>query len=345
MKFQLLVISIFLILAQSNAQYKNLVLEGGGTRGIAYAGAIKVLEDRKIVQQLDNVAGTSAGSIAAMMIAVGYNAAEIDSVMRSLKMQKFNDGRGGLVGKVKRFSKEFGVFKGNKLDEWLSSLIAYKTNNANLSFAQLHELKLMDKKYKDLYCTGTNISQQRIDIFSVQHTPNMLVKTAVHISCCIPLYFEPVVIDSSYKLIENPEKGVKYNYYVDGGMMSNYPINMFDTCINGTNPLVCGEVKFNSQTLGLKLERKKQIDNYSENNTNVAGFEIKNYKDYTFALTNLMMETLNRRYPNLENEKGRTIYINQGSITAKIKNISEIEKNQMFINGQEAVMLFFESKK
>jgi len=280
-----------------------------------------------------------------MMLAVGYNAAEIDSVMRSLKMEKFNDGRGGLVGKVKRFSKEFGVFKGNKLDEWLSSLIAYKTNNANLSFAQLHELKLKNRKYKDLYCTGTNVSQQRIDIFSVEHTPNMLVKTAVHISCCIPLYFEPVVIDSAYNLVQNPEKGVRYNYYVDGGMISNYPINMFDTCVNGTNPLVCGEVKFNSQTLGLKLERKKQIDNYSENKTNVADFDIKNYKDYTFALTNLMMETLNRRYPNLENEKGRTIYINQGNMTVKLKNISEAEKNQMFKNGVEAVTLFFENKK
>jgi NTE family protein len=73
MKF-LLLLFIFPIttLAQQNYSYKNLVLEGGGVRGLAYAGAFSVLEKKGILQQIENVAGSSAGSIAGMLVCVGY---------------------------------------------------------------------------------------------------------------------------------------------------------------------------------------------------------------------------------------------------------------------------------
>lgn len=340
-------ILFFMLFIQTAAfsQYKNLVFEGGGTRGIAYAGAIKVLEEKNVIAQVQQVAGTSAGSIAALLIALNYSAGEIDSIMRNVNINKFNDGKGGIFGKVKRMSKDFGVYKGDKLEDWLATLVIGKTQNENLTFLQLHQLTQNNKNFKDLFCTGTNVSQQRLDVFSYQHTPNMPVKTAVHISCSIPFYFEPVIVDSNYHLILEPQKGKNYTYYVDGGMISNYPINMFDTClVADENPLTCSQVKFNAQTLGLKLERAEQIKNFKNNNTAIAAFNIDNFKKYSFALSNLMMETLNRRYPNLENEQGRTIYINQGNMKVKIKQLSNEEMNSMFNNGAEAVKNFFEIK-
>ena len=80
--------------AQNKYEYKNLVLEGGGIRGLAYAGVFSVLEEKGILQTIEKVAGTSAGSIAGMMVSIGYNATEIDSVMMELPLQKFNDGKG-----------------------------------------------------------------------------------------------------------------------------------------------------------------------------------------------------------------------------------------------------------
>ena len=45
------------------SQFRNLVFEGGGVKGIAYAGAIGVLEERDILAGIQRVAGTSAGAI------------------------------------------------------------------------------------------------------------------------------------------------------------------------------------------------------------------------------------------------------------------------------------------
>ena len=48
--------------AQKKYDYKNLVLEGGGVRGLAYAGVFSVLEEKGILQQIEKVGGSSAGS-------------------------------------------------------------------------------------------------------------------------------------------------------------------------------------------------------------------------------------------------------------------------------------------
>ncbi|MCY7291843.1 MAG: patatin-like phospholipase family protein [Ferruginibacter sp.] len=107
-------------------KYKNLALEGGGLRGIAYAGAFKVLEENGTMQGIENVAGSSAGAIAGMMISIGYKAVEIDSMMMSLKFQKFNDGKGGLIGKYKRIKKRFGIYKGDRYELWLREMLLKK---------------------------------------------------------------------------------------------------------------------------------------------------------------------------------------------------------------------------
>jgi len=53
------------------AQFKNLVFEGGGVKGIAYAGATKVLDEKNMLNSLVRVAGTSAGAITAALLSVG----------------------------------------------------------------------------------------------------------------------------------------------------------------------------------------------------------------------------------------------------------------------------------
>lgn len=56
----------------------NLVLKGGGPKGIAYIGALKALRERHLDRDLRNVAGTSAGAITAAMIAFGYSPEEME---------------------------------------------------------------------------------------------------------------------------------------------------------------------------------------------------------------------------------------------------------------------------
>ncbi len=334
-----------LCFAQNKYPYKNLVLEGGGVRGMAYASVFSVLQEKGILQQIENIGGSSAGSIAGMLVCIGYTASEIDSLMIELPVQKFNDGKGGVVGKYRRFKKDFGIYKGTAFEKWLQQLVAHKTGNPLLTFMQLHQLHVNNGLYKNFSCTGTNISKQQLEIFNYSNTPDMPIALAVRISSSVPLYFEPVALDNKLQKIKKSDTISFANYYVDGGMLCNYPISMFDTCEeNNSNPLLCDKVKFNTQTIGIKLERQQQIDSLENNSIKIPAYNINNLTGYLTAFSNLLMETLSRKYPNLENEKGRTIYVNQGNISARVKKTKQQDKLLLYENGVKAANNFFLQK-
>lgn len=79
----------------------DVVLEGGGVKGIALVGALRELCAAHTVQR---VAGTSAGAIVAALLAAGYTIPELEQEMRSLDFASFQDeygaslrqGRGGI---------------------------------------------------------------------------------------------------------------------------------------------------------------------------------------------------------------------------------------------------------
>ena len=329
--------------SQQAYDYKNLVLEGGGVRGLAYAGVFSELEKNGILQQIEKVAGTSAGAMAGVMISVGYTANEIDSIVRTLPVERFNDGKGGIVGKYRRIRHKYGLYKGEKIELWIQQLIKHKTGDGNLTFAQLHQLHLQNKIFIDLFCTATNLSKQQLDIFSYEHTPDMSIALAVRISGGIPFYFEPVILDNQYKKIEKTDTLTERNYYVDGGMIANYPISIFDSCLNGRNPLQCDKLWFNPQTLGIKLERSAQIDSLKNNSSIIPPFEIRSVKDYIHAFNNMVFETMNRKYPTLENEKKRTIYVSYGNVQSKVRKMKPEEKDLLYNNGVKAATDFLTS--
>ncbi len=331
----LLLLSLHL---SAQPQYKNLVFEGGGIRGVAYAGALHVLEARGILPRIEKVAGTSAGSIIGLMVSLGYTAAEVDSIMTNLKIEQFNDGRGGLIGKYTRVKKFYGIHKGDVFEEWIESLVARKTGLPDCSFAQLDSLRQYNSRYKNFYCIGTNLTRQQAETFSAGTTPLMPLKVAVRISCAIPLFYKPVLLDSTGRVVETPSRNQRYQVYVDGGIMANYPINLFDSCRDGGNPLFCTNVVHNYQTLGLKLDRVEQVEQLATS-TEIPPYTISNLNDYISAFMNLMMETMNRK-PGLENEKNRTIYIGYGNILSKPRKMKPEEKKALYESGQTAVVRF-----
>ena len=67
---------------------QSLVFEGGGVRGTVYAGAVVALEEAGALSHIHSFAGTSAGSSAAAMLAVGYTACEFSN---EVMVQSFAD--------------------------------------------------------------------------------------------------------------------------------------------------------------------------------------------------------------------------------------------------------------
>lgn len=74
----------------------DAVFEGGGVKGIAFAGAIAAAERDAGVKEWVNVAGTSAGAIVAALLVVGYDAAGLQRILSEAKYARFADtGAGG----------------------------------------------------------------------------------------------------------------------------------------------------------------------------------------------------------------------------------------------------------
>lgn len=79
---------------EQNYPIENLVFEGGGIKGLAYGGAVEVLEERDILKDVKRVAGSSAGGITAMLLCLGYNSSEITRIMsEEIDFQQLMDRR------------------------------------------------------------------------------------------------------------------------------------------------------------------------------------------------------------------------------------------------------------
>jgi NTE family protein len=190
--------------------FRNLVFEGGGVKGIAYVGAMEVLKKKGILPQIQRVGGTSAGAINATLFALGFSIEEQNKILNSLDFKKFMDNSFGIIRDVNRLITRFGWNKGDFFQEWIGDQIEDKLGDRDVTFSDLKEAG-----QPDLYVYGTNLSTGFGEVFSVEHTPSARIRDAVRISMSIPLFFTAF-------------RNARDDVYVDGGVLYNYPIKLFD---------------------------------------------------------------------------------------------------------------------
>ncbi len=77
-----------------------LVFEGGGAKGLVYAGAIKIAEKNGLFKDIDKVGGSSAGGIVSFLVGTGHNAAEIEKIMMELDLQETLQDSSPIISKV-----------------------------------------------------------------------------------------------------------------------------------------------------------------------------------------------------------------------------------------------------
>ena len=206
--------------------YRNLVFKGGGVRGIAYMGALEVLDEYRIVENIERVAGTSAGAIAAAMVAMRLPIPETRDLFNSLELSKIpqsitSPGRRifPLLAEqenTRRFITKYGWYSSEYFYKWLMEVIDCQCDgNGRATFAEFQE-----RGFRDLYIVAANLSRQRAEVFSAFHTPNVAVADAVRMSMSIPIFFEALRFDG--------KSFGDGDYYVDGGLFDNFPMHIFD---------------------------------------------------------------------------------------------------------------------
>lgn len=324
---------LLLIGPASKAQpsvYKNLVLEGGGVRGFAYAGAFEVLDSLGVMHNIERVGGTSVGAILATLLAVGYTPKEMMVVAANIPLKEFNDGF--FPGGFTRLKRKFGFFKGEKLTRWIEGLIAAKTGDSNITFIQLHELRNQNN-YKDLYITGTDLTYRCLRVFSYENYPNMRVKDALRISFSIPLYFEPVIINDE-GLVQTGRNSANDHLMVDGGLVSNYPIPIFDSTKYINHDTATNVYQQNQYTLGLLLDKPEQLE-YSLRGT--FPLTIHSLHDYVSAVYQTTIDKPNPDLPSLQ----RTVTISHLNLSGRVRKLSPATIQKLVESGRDGVRRFF----
>ncbi|HUF12673.1 MAG TPA: patatin-like phospholipase family protein [Longimicrobiales bacterium] len=328
-----------------SAQFRNLVFEGGGVKGIAYVGVMRALREQGALDHIVRCGGTSAGAINALMFALGYDDDEQLEAMQAVDFRKFLDNDFGLLRDGWRLLKEFGWNRGEFFSGWIGELIAHKLGRADATFAELTQAT-----GRDLYVIGANLSTRFCEVFSHERHAELPLATAVRASMSLPLLFAAVRL------------GARRDVYVDGGVILNYPVKLFDRLryiapdersyaarateyydANNRNFLAArpesSPYVYNRQTLGLRLDTREQIGLYRYDEP-LTGKAIDSVGDYAKALTRTLLNVQENQHLHSD-DWHRTVYIDTRDIGTTDFDLSEVQKEMLIREGQLGVAEYF----
>lgn len=321
------------------SQFKNLVFEGGGVKGIAYAGALQVLQQQNILSGIKRVAGTSAGAITAALVALGANAKDVEEIVGGTKFLQFMDDSFGYVRDVDRLMDDFGWYKGDAFSVWMQKQIYALCQNSEITFIELARLADQpDSKYKKLFVISTNVTQQMPAIYSAETTPNDTIWEAVRTSMSIPLFFAAI------KRAPGPQ------IFVDGGVTWNYALDIFDDKKYLDNPAGGVPPKmptvydenhiYNKETLGFRVDTADEIK-YEKENWRSPPAQIHNFVDYLKAIVGYMGDMANKLHLH-QNDWHRTIALDAAGCKATDFNLPKDKVNLLLQNGIQGATKYFE---
>lgn len=277
--------------------YDTLVLSGGGIKGFSLLGSVQALIDLGLTKNINIYVGTSAGAMLSYLLAIGYTPIEI---VVSLYTNRWLDKIQHL--NLVEMINGSGAISYTNLNEALEKLTLDKIGR-HLTLGKLKELY-----GKTLICCTYNITICRVEYMGPDNYPDLPCLTALRMSSNIPMIFD------RFKYMDN--------YYIDGGIVNNFPI---------TKGVELGK---NVIGITLNIEENKLKDDPEEG-----------IVSYFLKLLYIPMIQLSKN--NIENTGNKATII---PINGKMRNIIEFNiqskiRLEMFSEGYDAVKKFFDKNK
>ncbi|MGE6224255.1 patatin-like phospholipase family protein [Aeromonas media] len=380
-------------------QYVDIVMEGGGVLGVALIGYLYTLEEAGI--RFGSIGGTSAGSIAAMLLAACGSPSErksekIIDLIADMPISSFVDGKQDgdedpqeFIDQIMRYFKNkdanvlhtafkaykvkdniemmMGLNRGDKFQAWMeSTLNSFGVRNIAELYHKMHTSPIgyqrrikNNKHYEDQIKAGeVSVTNNQFGVITADVSSEMRVEfpkmaglywddldninPAIFVRCSmsIPLFFKPYKVsghglggirlnkwnlNSETKSIASSKNfPPDYFYFVDGGVISNFPIDIFHKAdFVPTKP-----------TFGVKLQLDDRLTN------------IKNTPDYLVAIFDTARHAIEHEF--IKNNKDYTnlvSYIDTGSVGWLNFDMSSEDKTKLFKYGTEAALAFLRNFK
>jgi NTE family protein len=318
---------------RSPARKADLVLEGGGVKGIGLLGAVIALSEAGYA--FPRIAGTSAGAIVGALVAgyaqAGKDLHDLVPVMDALDYKQFEDetvlDHFGPAGEVAELLVGRGIYKGDFLVSWLGRHLE------QLGIETFGDLRISDEddpgsalpeneKYR-LVVMASDISLGQLvrlpwDCEAHYGTdPDQLrVVDAVRASMSIPFFFQPAT------LARSDHSKVTL---VDGGMLSNFPIECFDRADNQSR----------WPTFGVKLSARPGAQQKPRD----AGTTIK----LAIACLETLLTEHDAYHLDDEHVTERTIFVDTFGVQATDFGIDQPTQTRLYQSGRDAGARFARS--
>lgn len=271
----------------------KIVLGGGGIKGIAYVGILKYLEEENLLKDIDTLVGTSVGAFIALLISLGYTSNQIFEIIKEID---FSEKQNITTDSIMSIFTNYGFDDGIFFQNIINILIEKKTKKKEITFKELY-----DMTGKNLIISTACVDKKNLVYFNHIDYPDMEVNLTIRMAISIPILFSPI----------------KHNdlYYVDGGLLNNYPISLFDS--NDKN------------ILGFTFTKNK-----SE--------KIDSFFSYLKTLIFTPLDDKESEIINLYNEQ--SIIIDCGNCTVFDFEIDLDKKRDLYNIGYNSIKKYFENR-
>lgn len=307
-----------------------MVLEAGGVKGVAFAGAIEVLAAAGY--SFPRIAGTSAGALAGSILAAlehaGEPATRLLEILSGLDLSMLLDEGpvGRLLGPLHDVADigsllvDGGLHPGKALHDWIAGVLGDLGVHTFGDLRRVDPGSALPPEYEYSFVAVTSdISQRRMTILPWDYPHYGLepdeqpVADAVAASACVPFVFQPRHLASNVGDIR----------LVDGGLLSQYPITIFD---QPTEELV------RWPTLGIRLSAR-ETDRPMVHPTNPP-------IELVVALVETMMNGWDARHIDDAGSAARTIFADTGFVSSLDFNLSAADKARLVAAGHDAATRF-----
>lgn len=292
-------------------EINTLIFSGGGVKGIAYIGVLRYLNeicerrknediDKDSIPNIDihTVCGVSIGSIVGLLYILGYNCDELTEELNNINLHSLKK------MKIRNFINEYGFDNGNKVINWIETLIVKKGYSKNITFKQLYTIKNIN-----LQILASNINKYTYTMFDSINTPDLLIKDAIRMSISVPFLFTI--------------KSYNGDIHVDGGLINNYPIKLFKDNLENV--------------LGLKLVTKGEFESHN------IDVKIDNFESYIYNVMKCFMVQKEKETTLSYIYKDHTICIETEHVTNLLNfGLTDEEKNKLINIGYESASKYFE---
>ena len=188
----------------------GLVLSGGGAKGFAHVGVLKVIEEAGV--KIDFIGGTSMGAVIGGLYASGYNAAQIDSIVSVTNFDNL------LMDYIPRSSKSFYEKRNDEMYALVLPFNKFKIgapqsiSKGMFNYNLFNKLTFHVRHVRDFnqlpipfLCIATDIEHGEQVVIN-----KGVLAQALYASSALPSVFSPVILDKKF--------------LIDGGVTNNYPI-------------------------------------------------------------------------------------------------------------------------